>query len=183
MAIIVNGIPIPTNGDYIIANGIKITRVVANGITVWEKNASVTPPDSAIMDYIDIQGGNEGIQTSGCEDHAGAPLFIASVWYIKEGEHGSDDITFVARPKAPYNSMKATLHWETFSHDDHDGAVGVWVNGSEIYYSKEWDVAEKSGYITVEGPSITIRVHAECQGWEGHWKTTASVCMYDVTVS
>lgn len=37
MAIIVNGITIPTNGDFINVNGNKIDEVVANGVIVWKK--------------------------------------------------------------------------------------------------------------------------------------------------
>ncbi len=183
MAIVVNGTSIPANGDFIVVNGVKVTKVIANGVTVWEKITKVTPPNSSIIDYIDIQGSNDGIQTSGCEGHAGAPLFMSSVWYIDEGQSETDDKTFVIKPKAPYKNIKATLHWETFSYDGQDNAVGVWVNGSEIYYSSEWDAPEKNDYLTIEGPSITIRLHAESYGWEGHWKTTASVCMYNVTLS
>ncbi len=181
MAIIVNGTPIPANGDYIIANGIKVTRVVANGVTVWEKSTTASPPDSAIVNYIDVQGGS--IQSSECDSHAGAPLFKASVWYIDEGESDTDDKTFVIRPKAPFSTIKATLHWQTSSYDGGEGAAAVWVNETEIYYSGQGDHPEQGGYVTVEGSSITIRVLASCDGWEGHWKTTASVCMHDVTVS
>lgn len=37
MPIIVNGITLPDNGDYIVVNGTKVNKVVANGVTVWEK--------------------------------------------------------------------------------------------------------------------------------------------------
>lgn len=37
MPIVVNGITIPTEGDYIIVNGIKIEKVIANGVVVWKK--------------------------------------------------------------------------------------------------------------------------------------------------
>ena len=42
MAIVVNGISIPTNGDFVVVNGVKVTKVVANGIVVWEKETA--PP-------------------------------------------------------------------------------------------------------------------------------------------
>lgn len=183
MAIIMNNATIPTNGDFIIVNGVKVTKVVANGVTVWEKTTKITPSNSSIKNYIDIQGSNDGIGTSDCSTHKGAPLFMADVWYVGENEYETDDRTFVIRPKAPYNNIKATLHWQTFTFDNNDGAVGIWVNGSKIYESGKWDVPEQGEYITVEGSSITIRVRAECDGWEGHWKTTASVCMYNVTLS
>lgn len=47
MAIIVNNATIPTNGDFIVVNGVKATKVVANGVTVWEKElnqAKAAPP-------------------------------------------------------------------------------------------------------------------------------------------
>lgn len=37
MAIVFNGVAIPTNGDDMVANEVKVTEVVANGITVWRK--------------------------------------------------------------------------------------------------------------------------------------------------
>lgn len=37
MAIVVNGVTIPTNGDFIVVNGVKVAKVVANGVTVWER--------------------------------------------------------------------------------------------------------------------------------------------------
>lgn len=183
MAIIVNGTPIPTNGDYIIANGIKVTKVVANGVTVWEKSTTASPPDSGIMDYINVQGGSA--QASECEGHAGAPLFEASVWNIGEGKSNTDDKTFVIQPKAPFSTIKATLHWRTtsYSYGEDTEDVAVWINGTEIYHRGTWDHPEQGGYVTVEGSSITIRLLAKCDGWEGHWKTESSVCMYDVTVS
>lgn len=47
MSIIVNGASIPTNGDYIVVNGVKVEKVTANGVTVWEKEthqAKNAPP-------------------------------------------------------------------------------------------------------------------------------------------
>ena len=181
MAFKPNGISLKTNGDYFVINGKAASKFVVNGVTVWEKITKVSPPNSAIVNYIDVQGGSA--QSSECGSHAGAPLFKASVWYIDEGESDTDDKTFVIRPKAPYSNIKATLHWQTSSYDGGDGAAAVWINGTEIYYSGQWDHPEQGGYVTVEGSSITIRVLAKCDGWEGHWKTEASVCMYDVTVS
>ena len=46
MAIIVNGITIPTNSDSIFSNNVNIDRVVANGITVWEKQKELVLHDS-----------------------------------------------------------------------------------------------------------------------------------------
>ena len=37
MAIIVNGINIPTNGDYIKVGNTIVDKVICNGVTVWEK--------------------------------------------------------------------------------------------------------------------------------------------------
>lgn len=37
MSIIANGITLPTNGDYLQVNGVLVDRVIANGVTVWEK--------------------------------------------------------------------------------------------------------------------------------------------------
>jgi len=37
MSIIANNITIPNNNDFVLANGVKCTKVVANGVTVWEK--------------------------------------------------------------------------------------------------------------------------------------------------
>lgn len=37
MPITVNGTTIPINGDFIVANGTNVTKVVANGVTVWEQ--------------------------------------------------------------------------------------------------------------------------------------------------
>ncbi len=42
MAIIVNGTSIPTDGDYIIVNGVNITKVIANGVVVWEKETGIS---------------------------------------------------------------------------------------------------------------------------------------------
>ena len=36
--IIANNITIPTDNDFAIAKGINVDKVVANGVTVWEKN-------------------------------------------------------------------------------------------------------------------------------------------------
>lgn len=41
MSIIVNGITIPVNGDFIFSNNTNIDTIVANGITVWEKRKSI----------------------------------------------------------------------------------------------------------------------------------------------
>ena len=181
MAFAPNGIALKTNGDYLVVNGKAASKFVVNGPTAWEKITKVTPSNSSIKDYITVQGGS--IQASECGSHAGAPQFKASVWYIDEGESDTDDKTFVIRPKAPYSHIKATLHWKTSSYDEGEGEVAVWINGTEIYYSGRWDHPEQSGYVTVEGASITIRVLAKCDGWDGHWKTESYVCMYDVTVS
>ena len=37
MSIIVNGASIPINGDYIVVNGVKVEKVIANGVVVWKK--------------------------------------------------------------------------------------------------------------------------------------------------
>lgn len=37
MAIIVNGVNIPTNGEYLTVNGVPIEKVVANDVVVWER--------------------------------------------------------------------------------------------------------------------------------------------------
>lgn len=37
MPIIINGTTLPNNGDYIVVNGTKVNKVIANGVTVWEK--------------------------------------------------------------------------------------------------------------------------------------------------
>lgn len=37
MSIIVNGASIPTNGDYIVVNGVRVEKVIANGVVVWKK--------------------------------------------------------------------------------------------------------------------------------------------------
>ena len=38
MAIVVKNITIPTDSNFVIAKGINIDKVVAKGVTVWEKN-------------------------------------------------------------------------------------------------------------------------------------------------
>ncbi len=145
---------------------------------VWALTA-FTPPVASIKDYIDVQGENVG--SSICENHEGAPEFSAGVWYVKEGEGNSDDRTFVITPKAPYSSLKATLHWQTAAYGgNEDDVVGAWINGSEL--SKP-ELPEYSEYISVEGSSITIRLFAQSDGFDGHWKTTSSICMHDVTLS
>lgn len=41
MSIIVNGVTIPVNGDFLFSNNANIDTVVANGVTVWEKRKSI----------------------------------------------------------------------------------------------------------------------------------------------
>lgn len=41
MSIIVNGITLPTTGDYLQVNGVLVDTVIANGINVWEKQKTL----------------------------------------------------------------------------------------------------------------------------------------------
>ena len=42
MSIIINGVNIPNNGDFIKYNGTNIEKVVCNGIEVWKKQKDIT---------------------------------------------------------------------------------------------------------------------------------------------
>lgn len=180
MAFKPNGISLKTNGDYFVINGKAASKFVVNGVTVWEKITKITLSNYSIKDYITVTGGSIN---GTCETHAGAPRFRSSVWGIDEGQSETEDQTFVIRPKAPFTTIKATVHWETTCNDGDQGEVAVWINGTEIYYSNMWDNPYKDGKVTVEGSSITIRLRAKCDGWEGHWRTISEACIYDVTVS
>lgn len=144
---------------------------------VWSLN-QVTPSNSSIKDYINVQvlgaDPEANITASKCSDHKDAPEFHAWLWNIPEGKNQSDDCTFIITPKAPYSNIKATLHWDVTSFDGEDGTARAWVNGSEL---------SDQEYVTIEGSSITIRLYAEVDAWEGHYVTDSGMCIYDVTMS
>lgn len=171
MAIIVNGVNIPTNGEYLTVNDVAIDKVVANGVTVWEKITQLSIENSQIRNYVDIQSsGGETSVSSNCKWHQGCPSFKAIVWYCKDADE--DNVIYTVTPKSPYTKIKASFHnaggltWD-------DDWTSCCINGHYI---------EENETYTIEAPSIEIHLIAGTCGGETHWQTEIQVCMYDVTL-
>ena len=55
MAIIYNGTNIPTNGDYMVYNGVKLDKVIYNNVEVWKKETD------KVITLVNVTGGTDRI--------------------------------------------------------------------------------------------------------------------------
>ena len=88
MAIIVNGTTVPINGDFIVANGTNITKVVANGVTVWEQQK-----ETVIASNVSTQFDRWGNALDMTYDLTGYSRFkfVMTISYIDEPYRGPYD--------------------------------------------------------------------------------------------
>lgn len=107
MSIIVNGITIPTNGDYIFSNNANIDTVVANGITVWEKRKSVVLYDgrrfydgTAAYPFINTQCYYYGDAPSASNNWVPPAPYLA----VSNANNGVDGELFFSNLQNPYGS-------------------------------------------------------------------------------
>lgn len=184
MAIIVNGTNIPTSGNNIKVGNTDITKVnvVKDGVTatVWERVISITPPASEVMDYININGDESSINAVNCSSHPNDIVVGASVWSVRPGmdpDRKTRTNIFTITPKYPYTKISCAFHKWGLIHRDYGEDNGIWVNGVEITDNMN------NLYSISNVPSITIQCYAKADGDEGHWKTEAYCCIYNVTLS
>ena len=189
MAIIVNGINIPTNGDYIKVGNTDITKVnvVKDGVTttVWEKISMepITIPASEILNYIDVSGSLLKSSNNDHGDHKDAPYAESSLYGIREdSEWHSLTTTSIITPKSPYTKISCDFHKWGLANvaseigEDRDKSR-VWVNDVEITANMNYR------YSISNASSIEIKCYVYTKSWEDHWKTEACCCIYNVTLS
>lgn len=169
MPIIVNGTTIPTGGDSIAVNGVKVGKVIANEVTVWEKVSSYSPPDSSICNYVSISGGSPDT----CDEHE-CPRFSSSIWYSWDWNESLK--TYVITPKSPFSKITAsfTRHGGLVQPDAWGDAAWIRING--IYLGDD-------GTITASGASITVECYTYTEGGDGHWQTSIGCCMRNAVLS
>lgn len=180
MPIIVNGITIPVNGDYLLVGTTKIDKVNvavggASAVTVWEKKIEQTPTtQDELSNYIKVESGGSELDienlSSGC--HSPGVYLSCGIWYQTNG--GSGEATFTIKPKEGYSKIKATIHTMVdLVHPDYDTA-STYINGSQV---------ATSGYeAEVSGSQITVYMRVSTSGWDEHWKTVIGACIHSITV-
>lgn len=180
MPIIVNNVTIPTNGNYIVINGVQIDKVnaIKNGVTttVWEKKVEQTPEtQTELSNYITVESSKDGelnIENLSGSCHSPGVYLGCAIWYQKNG--GSGETTFVIKPKEGYSKIKATIHTiRDLVHNDYDSA-STYINGSSVSIS---------GFDEeVSGSQITVYMRVSTVGWDDHWKTSIAACIHNITV-
>lgn len=128
MAIIVNGITIPTNSDYIFSNNVNIDRVVANGITVWEKRKAIVLYDGRRF----------------YDGTTAYPFMNTQCYYYGDAPSASN----MWKPPAPYLA--------TYNADNGDTNELFFSSLSHPYKDARYGKIEDSNYRNVYDPGISI---------------------------
>lgn len=145
MALVVNGVTIPTNvANAITVNGVDIKSVYHNGVIIWQQALSTLTGWSG--QSVDDSMSNIGIRTSGMLFNAHS-VQGDGAWITTNG-----DGTFTGSSSNPYwtivssgNNIKesGSTSWvtynystETFSGENNAGALGITSGGGGIrtYY-------------------------------------------------
>lgn len=98
MPIIVNGITLPNNGDYIVVNGTKVNKVVANGVTVWEKVIIKNAPPFKSAGWTIFYKGRWDADFSEGPDHRGWIAENRIYAHNTLDEHTTDDSVVFSSP-------------------------------------------------------------------------------------
>ena len=168
MPIIVNGITIPFNGDFIFSNNINIDTVVANGVIVWQKQKAYFAYQNGIINTdaginnptLCEKSVNEGwyFENPVIQVRFDALGFIADVGC---GEDNKGPTTRMCTNWIPTNVL-LNLHTELYHHIYNEGQ-GIGTPSYEIY---GMDTTEKSTKI-----------------WAGQWGYNDINGVLDLTIS
>ncbi len=148
MSIIVNGASIPTNGDYIVVNGVKVEKVTANGVTVWEKQISTpvvltwgnqNPWDSRVQFNV--------IRTSFPVDYSHAAI-VTTDW--NDEDFGNDFVIDLSFPTLGNRTLEITA----FQYK----SIEIFVGNRSYTYSNGGDESNwTSTYDISGGSSVRLR--------------------------
>lgn len=138
MSIVANGITIPTHSDYIFSNNIDIDTVVANGVTVWQKQKTYYAYQDGIINAdaginnptLCKKNANDGwyFENPVIQVKFNALGFIADVG-CGEGDEGP--LTEMCTDWMPTNGL-SNLHTELYHHIYNEGQ-GIGTPTYEIY--------------------------------------------------
>ena len=106
MAIIVNGVNIPTNGDFIKVGNTNINKVVCNGVTVWERELGIP-----IADWTKPNSGWSNVHGCNNDSNCIADIYFnISGHYTSESKDGEYQITSPVFSTSLYNKFSYTGH-------------------------------------------------------------------------
>lgn len=163
MAIIVNNSKEIPRGDNVIVNGVPIQRVIANGVTVWEKAPLVQPvifekggqnqkPTIYNSSYVNFSG-----EFFGLNNQFPPGECFAGIWYGL----GEDTRTGTLTITVPYPYTKATVVLDVYANNIIAPGKSAYAKITGDFGSATRDINNNSSFIaTAIGSYLTLNVLA-----------------------
>ena len=153
MAIIVNGVNIPTNGDFIKVGNTIVDKVICNGVVVWERELGIP-----ITDWTKPNSGWENINPNCSNTNCIADMYFnISGEFTSESKYGSYDIISPAFSTSLYNKFSYTGEGY-YSHPSH--CAQVCYSDDKIHWT-EW-AGNQEGTVNISNNHTyaKVRIHA-----------------------